>query len=120
MEEAMETVITEAPSTHIRSEVIAAGAHTKIIRLTLPAGEELPVHPAKGRLSIAVLAGEGRIEVGDETFNAVPGLIAEVDAGELHAVIADQDLRVLVVQDVRDAAPAPRVIGARRNPALWS
>ena len=94
----MEHVITESPRTHIKSEVIGAGPRTKLIRLDLPAGEALPSHAAPGHVAIAIISGEGEVEVAGRTINAEPGAVIEVLPGDMHGVSAEQDLSIRVSQ----------------------
>lgn len=89
--------IAEAPRTHIRSEIVTAGEGYRIVRVNIPAGESLPCHVAPD-VAIVVIRGEGRITVNDNVYPAEQGLIVPLAQGDEHAVYADQDLEIVLVQ----------------------
>lgn len=90
--------VSEAPRTHVKSEVIATRTGIKIIRMNLPGGEALPVHYAPRDVSVVVVAGAGRITVADRDYAAEPGVVLESPAGVPHGIAADEALDVLVIQ----------------------
>ncbi len=89
--------IAEAPRTHIRSEIVTAGEGYRLVRVNIPAGESLPGHLAPD-VAIVVIAGEGRITVNERVIAAEPGLIVPLAQGDEHAIYADQDLEIVLVQ----------------------
>jgi quercetin dioxygenase-like cupin family protein len=89
--------IAEAPLTHIRSEIVTAGEGFRIVRVNIPAGESLPCHVAPD-VAVVVVAGEGRITLNDKVIAAEPGVIVPIAHGEEHAVYADQDLEIVLMQ----------------------
>ena len=89
--------IAEAPRTHIRSEIVTVGEGYRIVRVNIPAGESLPCHLAPD-VALVVIAGEGRITINERVIAAEPGLIVPLAAGDEHAVYADQDLEIVLVQ----------------------
>jgi quercetin dioxygenase-like cupin family protein len=59
------------------------------------------MHPCGRRVqetAIVVVSGEGRITVDDEIIAALPGTVVDIAPGRKHAVHADQDLELLVLQ----------------------
>ena len=90
--------LTEAPRTHIKSEVVAARTGFKIIRLQLPTGEQLPTHSASKDVAIIVIAGTGRVSVDGTSHVASPGVVMNIPYGAKHGVAADEALEILVVQ----------------------
>lgn len=89
--------VAEAPRTHIRSEIVTAGEGYRVIRVNIPAGESLPCHLAPD-VAIIVTSGEGRISLKGRDVAAEPGVIVPIPKGEEHAVYADQDLEIVIVQ----------------------
>ncbi len=89
--------VAEAPRTHIRSEIVMAGEGYRLVRVTIPEGEGLPCHTGPD-VAIVVLRGEGRISLGDRIVAAEPGVIVPIKRGEEHAVSADQELEIVLVQ----------------------
>lgn len=94
----MSHMITEAPRTHVQAEVLAHRDAFKIVRLRLPAEEQLPTHSLDRNVAIIVVAGEGRITIGDTSYSAEPGVVMEIPPGAPHGVYADAALEILVVQ----------------------
>ncbi len=90
--------VTEAIKTHVTSEVVSDQGAVKIIKMTVPGGEELPVHPAATDTAIVVVSGEGRIIVGDTTFAAGPGSVVEVPRDAPHGIYADETLDFVLIQ----------------------
>ena len=88
----------EAPKTHVTSEVVSKQGAFKIIKMTVPGGEELPLHVAAMDTAIVVVAGEGRIMVGDTTFAAAPGAVIEIPRDAPHGVYADETLDFVLIQ----------------------
>ena len=89
---------TEAPRTHINSQVVASRVGFKIVRLRLPAGESLPSHNAPRDVAVAVVGGAGTISVGSRDYAVEPGVVVEIPAGAAHGVRADDALDVLIIQ----------------------
>lgn len=90
--------VGEAPRTHIRSEIVTAGEGYRLVRVLIPAGESLPNHAAPD-VAIICLRGEGRISFqSGREFPAEPGAIISIPNREEHAVYADQDLEIVLVQ----------------------
>jgi quercetin dioxygenase-like cupin family protein len=80
-----------------KPEILSSGDATRVIAMTLPAGEELQEHEVHEHAVLIVLEGRVDIAAGDETANGGPGLVAEFAAGERHEVRAAEDARLLLV-----------------------
>jgi quercetin dioxygenase-like cupin family protein len=90
--------VKEAPRTHIQSEVVAGRAGYRILRLKIPEGEGLPMHSNVQETAIVVVSGEGEITVDDQVFPAEPGTVVEIAPGRKHAVRAEQNLEIVMLQ----------------------
>ncbi|HEY4222383.1 MAG TPA: cupin domain-containing protein [Myxococcota bacterium] len=92
------TITHEAPATLVKSELLVDSPGLKIVRMDLPPGEALPVHPTPRYTLIVVFEGTGQVTVDDSIADVAPGSVVEVQAGEAHAVHADERLRFVMMQ----------------------
>lgn len=77
--------------------ILSSSDAARIVAIELPAGERLDEHQVHERTFLTVLRGE--IELADGIGQPViggPGMLAEFDPGEMHAVRALADSRILL------------------------
>jgi quercetin dioxygenase-like cupin family protein len=75
---------------------------TEVIQLSLKPGEFLPKHVNDFDVAIYILEGQGRIETGTASKEVLPGMLAEIVAGEERGMANTGDgmLKVLVMKFV--------------------
>jgi quercetin dioxygenase-like cupin family protein len=73
---------------------------TEVIQLTLKPGETLPKHVNDFDVAIYILEGQSRIETGTASEEVLPGMLAEIVAGEERGMANTGDgmLKVLVMK----------------------
>jgi quercetin dioxygenase-like cupin family protein len=59
-------------------------------------GQKMSSHAASRPATIHVLGGEGKIEIGDQTYEGKPGSLYYMPAGEPHALESTDDLVFLL------------------------
>lgn len=70
---------------------------SRVVAIHLQAGQELGDHQVKEAALLVVADGKVRVESGDESVDAGPGMVFRFDPNERHAVAADGEARVLLV-----------------------
>ncbi len=74
----------------------------KVVRLTLPAGKEIPEHQAQGEITVQCLAGRVDFFVKGEPRAMSPGHLLFLEPGEPHALNAIEDSVMLVTLAIID------------------
>jgi quercetin dioxygenase-like cupin family protein len=80
----------------IVSRVVVENEHHKIVHFTFAPGQELSEHTASVPAVIQVLDGEGVVKLGDQSYEARPGMLFYLTAGLSHAVQATAETRLLL------------------------
>jgi quercetin dioxygenase-like cupin family protein len=81
-----------------RPEILSSTDAARVIAIQLPGGEQLQEHEVHERAWLVVLDGEIELSAGEgEPVSGGPGLVAEFDPKESHAVVARSDARLLLV-----------------------
>lgn len=96
---------------------------TRVVLVSLRAGQRLPEHSANGLVTVLSLEGRVLFFEGDECAEMVPGTLVRLAPGRPHALEAKEDSRLLVTM-VRPAdsagwnalAPQGRVLDLRQTP----
>lgn len=79
-------------------QILSSTPDARAIALTIPAGESLQDHQVHERAWVSILSGEAEITTtAGERVTGTPGLLAEFDPGERHAVRAVSDTRLLLL-----------------------
>jgi quercetin dioxygenase-like cupin family protein len=78
-------------------EILRSDDETRVIAITLPAGEELQEHQVHERAFVIVAAGEIEVEGQDGTVSGGPGLVAHFEPNERHEVRATSDARIALI-----------------------
>jgi quercetin dioxygenase-like cupin family protein len=81
-----------------RGEVVVLRDGIKVSRLVLGAGRSLPTHTATYDLIVVVVRGRGTFTVLGEVREVAPGDILDFIPGEQHAVDADEELELVLVE----------------------
>jgi quercetin dioxygenase-like cupin family protein len=68
----------------------------ELIRLVLPAGKEIPLHQAHGKITVQCLEGRITFTAESKTQELTPGQLLYLVGGEPHALKALDDSAVLV------------------------
>jgi len=71
---------------------------TLVRQLQLKAGTQIPAHAAPTRALVIVLNGRGQFDFSGEIVSLNPHQVLHMQPGELHAVIAETDLELLVIR----------------------
>ena len=69
-------------------EVLRSDDETRVIAISLPAGEELQEHQVHERAYLVVASGEIEVEQGGNTVRGAPGFLAHFEPNERHEVRA--------------------------------
>ena len=74
-----------------------------VVRMVVPAGEEIPTHAAKGELIVQCLEGKFAFTAGGKTHDLEAGRLLQLPAGEPHSLrgIEDGSLLLTVVSPAR-------------------
>ncbi|MCB0136612.1 MAG: cupin domain-containing protein [Caldilinea sp.] len=80
----------------IVSRTLYTGDDVRVILFAFAPGQELSEHTASRPALIHILTGSGRIGLGDEHFDAAPGLLVHMAAGLSHSIVATTELRMLL------------------------
>ena len=78
-------------------EVLRSDDETRVIAISLPAGEELQDHQVHERAYLFVASGEIEVARGDEFVAGGPGLLAHFEPNERHEVRATSDARLVLL-----------------------
>jgi len=78
-------------------EVLRSDDETRVIAITLPAGERLSEHQVHERAWVMVAAGEAEFEQGGETATGGPGFLVHFEPNERHEVRARTDSRLILM-----------------------
>lgn len=79
-------------------EILSSSPDARAIALAIPAGEGLQDHQVHERAWVTILSGEAEITTpAGERIVGTPGVLAEFDPGERHAVRALSDVRLLLL-----------------------
>jgi quercetin dioxygenase-like cupin family protein len=78
-----------------RPEILSSTDAARLVVISLPAGASLQEHEVHERAYVLVLDGELEI-AGAQTVTGGPGLLAEFEPQERHAVTARTDVRLLL------------------------
>jgi quercetin dioxygenase-like cupin family protein len=78
-------------------EVLRSDEETRVIAITLPAGEELQEHQVHERAYLVVVSGEIEVEQGGNSVAGGPGFLAHWEPNERHEVRATSDARVILL-----------------------
>jgi quercetin dioxygenase-like cupin family protein len=90
--------LTEIDVAPHRPLVLDSADEGRLIAIDLPAGEELGEHRVHERAWLVVAGGAVEINGADgETVGGGPGLVAEFNPNEMHAVRATEDARILLI-----------------------
>jgi quercetin dioxygenase-like cupin family protein len=80
-----------------KPEVLRSDGESRAIVIQLPAGEELSDHQVHERAYLIVVSGEVEIVDGGDPVRGGPGLLAQFEPNERHAVRALSDARLLLM-----------------------
>jgi quercetin dioxygenase-like cupin family protein len=69
----------------------------RIVAIHLLPGQELGDHQVKEAALLLVADGQVRVEAGDESIDARPGMLVRFEPGERHTVSAAGEARVLLL-----------------------
>ena len=75
--------------------VLAESERTRVVLACFEAGQFIPVHSPPVDVTLYVLEGQGRIQVGEQEREVAPGDVAFAAAGEARGVLAESRLVVL-------------------------
>jgi quercetin dioxygenase-like cupin family protein len=78
-------------------EVLRSDDETRVIAITLPAGELLQEHQVHERAWLMVAAGEVEVEQGGSSVSGGPGFLAHFEPNERHEVRATTDTRLVLL-----------------------
>jgi quercetin dioxygenase-like cupin family protein len=78
-------------------EVLRSDDETRVIAISLPAGEELQEHQVHERAYLIVVSGEIEVEQGGNTVAGGPGFLAHWEPNERHVVRATSDARLILL-----------------------
>ena len=80
-----------------RPEVLRSDDETRVIAITLPAGELLQEHQVHERAYLVVASGEVAVDQGGNTIQGGPGFLAHFEPNERREVRAQSDAMVLLL-----------------------
>jgi len=72
----------------------------RVVRIDLPAGGRIGMHPAVGEQLFVVVAGEGEVRSGSEAVHVSAGDAVRWAAGEEHETTTETGLVAIVVEPV--------------------
>jgi quercetin dioxygenase-like cupin family protein len=78
-------------------EVLRSDDETRVIAITLPAGELLREHQVHERAWLMVADGEVQVEQGGSAVTGGPGFLAHFEPNERHEVRATADSRLVLL-----------------------
>jgi len=78
-------------------EVLRSDDETRVIAITLPAGDSLAEHQVHERAWLVVASGEIEVEQGGESVSGGPGFLAHFEPAERHVVRASSDARLILL-----------------------
>jgi quercetin dioxygenase-like cupin family protein len=78
-------------------EVLRSDDETRVIAITLPAGEHLREHQVHERAWLIVAAGEVEVEQGGSAVSGGPGFLVHFEPNERHEVRATSDSRLVLL-----------------------
>lgn len=90
-------LIGEIPPDSIVSRTFYKDDQIRAIAFGFAPGQELSEHTASMPAVIHILSGEGTLTFGEEVKSAKPGVWAWMPANLSHSVVADTDLRMLLL-----------------------
>ena len=70
----------------------------KVIRLALKAGASVPEHSANAHVVVIPVKGQGTFTLGKESQAISAGKVLEMEPNVMHAVQAETDLEIMVIQ----------------------
>lgn len=101
----------ETPVTESRSEVVFDRPSLRIVRVDLPAGDEVPRELDREDAALIVVAGKGRVLIGQRLIRVTPGSVVDFAWSDAHGIVADESLRLLLVHARPSRARAtPRLV----------
>lgn len=100
------SIVHESPATHVTSEVVVERDALRVVRLGLPPGESLPAHAVPTDLVLVVVEGTGRLTLGDRELTVEPGAVVAISPNEVHSIVADERLQLVLVQARLEAPEA--------------
>jgi quercetin dioxygenase-like cupin family protein len=77
--------------------VLHSTNEARAVLVVLNPGQQLGDHQVTEHAYLAVVEGTVRVQAGNETQEAGPGMLFRFDAGERHAVASDEGARILLV-----------------------
>jgi len=78
-------------------EVLRSDDETRVIAITLPAGDDLAEHQVHERAWLMVADGEVEVEQGGSTVTGGPGFLAHFEPNERHEVRATTDSKLVLL-----------------------
>lgn len=90
------TQVEEIPADSIVSRTLFSDGPLRVIRFAFAAGQELSEHTAAVPAIIQILAGKGQVQVGEDVYEAQPGVWIHMQARLPHSVHAQTELTMLL------------------------
>ena len=89
-------LLSEIKPDTIVSRTVHKDEHVKVTLFGFAAGQELSEHTASKAAIIEILAGEGRLGLGDQVMDAKAGSWAYMTPGLRHSVTAESEVVMLL------------------------
>ena len=70
--------------------------HLELIRIVLPAGNELPTHQVPGEITVQCVEGKVEFTIGQIARELTAGALVYVEGGREHSLRASEDSSLLV------------------------
>jgi quercetin dioxygenase-like cupin family protein len=90
-----------------RTHALFKSEDLEVIRIVLPAGQELPAHAVPGDITLQCIEGTVDVSCGSGLRRLVPGQLVYLPGGDLHGLRAVQDASLLLTIALKKAAETP-------------
>ncbi len=99
----LSALLTEIPGDSIVSRTVLNEQSARVILFGFAPGQELTEHRTPMAAIIHILAGEGRITLGEEAVDVAPGTLIYMPPNLPHSVLARTELQMLLTM-IKEAA----------------